>query len=75
MNYEKANQWLKQNYPQLDGHEIRAYTYCLYFSATQHDEDAKFRLAPVGYIYAIARVRIYDGTWGGDVVLLMPEDL
>ncbi|WP_169294641.1 hypothetical protein [Advenella sp. EE-W14] len=75
MNFDKANEWLKQTFPQLNGYEIRAYTYDLYFSATQLDEDAEFRPAPDGYIYAIARVRIYDDTWGGDVVLLMPEDL
>ena len=75
MNFDKANEWLKQTFPQLEGYEIRAYTFDLCFSATQRDEDAEFRPAPPGYIYAIARVRLYDDTWGGDVVLLMPEDL
>ncbi|MBK1780605.1 hypothetical protein JHL22_05185 [Advenella sp. WQ 585] len=75
MNFDKANEWRKQNFPHLEGYEIRAYTFDLCFSATQRDEDAEFRPAPLGYIYAIARVRLYDDTWGDDVVLLMPENL
>lgn len=46
MNFDKANEWLKQTFPQLEGYEIRAYTFDLCFSATQHDEDAEFRPAP-----------------------------
>lgn len=76
MNLEKANQWLKQNYPQLAiVYEARAFTDELYFTNSVHSEDAIFRLAPKGFVYAIARVRLYDDAWGGDVVLLMPEDL
>lgn len=75
MNYEKANEWLRKNYPQLSVYEVRAHTDELRFTATERDEDAVFRLAPKGFVYIIARVRLYDDTWGGDVVLLMPEDL
>ena len=76
MNYVKANEWLKQNYPQLAlVYEVRAITDELYITNSGQSEDAVFRLAPKGFVYIIARVRLYDDTWGGDVVLLMPEDV
>ena len=76
MNFEKANRWLKQNYPQLEKYEIRAYTDELFFTATEPEgEYPAFRPAPQGFIYAIARVNTFGDAWGGDIVLLMPEDL
>lgn len=78
MNLEKANQWLKQHYPQLEGYEIRAATDILYYSFNKSDDGFnQERLRPSscrGFMNVVARIKLPDGTCGADVVLLMPED-
>jgi hypothetical protein len=81
MNYEKANQWLKQNYPKLEGYEIRAMSDYLYYTACLPEEDymecrerVRSSPAPIGFNYVIAR-RLAGGVFCGDVILLMPENL
>lgn len=79
-NYEKANQWLKQNYPQLDDYRVRAMSDYLYYTACLPEEETLCRgrvrssPAPKGFVYVIAR-RIIGDVYCDDVILLMPEDV
>lgn len=79
MNFEKANQWLKQNYPQLERYEIRAATDILYYSFNKSEDGLNQEdLRPSscrGFMNVVARTKLPDGTYGADVVLLMPEDV
>lgn len=77
MSIEKANQWLKQNYPQLDGYEITSIANELCFAIEEFDDGAILRLAPSGFVYAFANVDpdVYGPECDGSIVLLMPEDL
>lgn len=80
MNYEKANEWLRKNYPHLDEYEIRAMSDYLYYTACLPEEETLCRdrvrssPAPKGFVYVIAR-RLVDGVYRDDVVLLMSEDV
>lgn len=80
MKYEKANEWLRKNYPQLEGYEVRAMSDYLYYTACLPEEDymefserVRSSPSPIGFVYVIAR-RPVDGLYLDDVVLLMPED-
>lgn len=80
MNYEKANEWLRKNYPHLDEYEIRAMSDYLYYTACLPEEEELFSemvwssSAPKGFVYVIAR-RLVGDVYCDDVVLLMPEDV
>ena len=80
MNYEKANKWLRKNYPKLEGYRVRAMSDYLYYTACLPDEETLCRdrvrssPAPNGFVYVIAR-RLANGVFCGDVILLMPENL
>ena len=78
MNYEKANQWLKQSYPKLHDYRVRAISYFVYHTVCLREQEVKCEdkvrvsPAPDGFVYVIASC-IKGGYF--DIVLLMPEDV
>lgn len=78
MNYDKANEWLKQNYPKLDDYRVRAISYFVYLTVCLPEEGLKCNdsvgvsPSPDGFVYVIAS-SIKGGYF--DIVLLMPEDV
>lgn len=79
MNCEKANEWLKQIYPQLEGYRVQALSYFMYHSVCLQEEETegvnnvRISTAPDGFVYAIASS--IKGVLCGDVILLIPEDV